>query len=77
MFRIAVIILCATAASGLARAQEVALDAKDPSIIERAAVDQAQRTIAPDYPREAVRNRLEGRVSISTCLDASGKAYAP
>lgn len=76
MFRIAVIILCAAAASGLARGQEVARDAKDPSITERATVDQAQTAMAPDYPLEAVRNGLEGRVTISTCLDASGKPYA-
>jgi TonB family protein len=77
MVRIAIILLCAAAASGHALGQETALDAKDPSITERAAVDQAQTAMAPAYPIEAVRAGLEGRVSISTCIDASGKPYAP
>jgi TonB family protein len=77
MFRIAVIVVCAAAGSGLASGQEAARDVKDSSITRRPAVDQAHTGTAPPYPFEALRDRLEGRVSISTCIDASGKAFAP
>lgn len=69
--------LLTLASVGRAEGQESARDAKDPSITQRAVMDQALTAMAPDYPLEAARNGLEGRVSISTCVDTSGKPYAP
>lgn len=77
MFRVAVIAACAAAGSGLASGEEAARGGKDLSITRRPAVDQAQTGLKPPYPPEALRDRVEGPVSISTCIDASGKTFAP
>jgi len=71
------IVVCAAAGSGLAPGQEAARGGKDPSITQLPAVNQAQTGLEPPYPLEALRDRLEGPVSISTCIDASGKTFGP
>jgi len=77
MFRIAVIVVCAAAGSGLVSGQEAARGGKGSSITQRPAVDQAHTGLEPPYPLEALRDRLEGPVSISICIDASGKTFGP
>jgi len=50
---------------------------RDLSITQRPAGDQAQTGLEPPCPLEALRDRLEGPRSISTCIDASEKTFAP
>ncbi len=51
------------------------LDVADPTITRKPRVD-VQRSVLPDYPRDALIRQLEADIQVRTCVDASGKAHS-
>jgi TonB family protein len=74
MVRAAVVAIGFLAAGGFAEGEEPPRDINDPSVTKRPMADASKiALIVLDYPSQAVRKKLEGRVKLIMCVNAAGK----